>query len=99
MKHKFIILALGLGFLASSCNDLDLVPLSEASTENWYSSEEELLMAANEFYKIGYWNKMNQGLLEQATDNFTYRNVNRCNLLDGTVNGDGGINVESSFIE
>ena len=35
MKHKFIILALGLGFLASSCNDLDLVPLSEASTENW----------------------------------------------------------------
>lgn len=47
-------------------------------------------MAANEFYKIGYWNKMNQGLLEQATDNFTYRNVNRCNLLDGTVNGDGG---------
>lgn len=33
MKHKFIILALGLGFLASSCNDLDLVPLSEASTE------------------------------------------------------------------
>ena len=27
MKHKFIILALGLGFLASSCNDLDLVPL------------------------------------------------------------------------
>ena len=57
MKHKFIILALGLGFLASSCNDLDLVPLSEASTENWYSSEEELLMAANEFYKIGYWNK------------------------------------------
>ena len=90
MKHKFIILALGLGFLASSCNDLDLVPLSEASTENWYSSEEELLMAANEFYKIGYWNKMNQGLLEQATDNFTYRNVNRCNLLDGTVNGDGG---------
>ena len=46
MKHKFIILALGLGFLASSCNDLDLVPLSEASTENWYSSEEELLMAA-----------------------------------------------------
>ena len=72
MKHKFIILALGLGFLASSCNDLDLVPLSEASTENWYSSEEELLMAANEFYKIGYWNKMNQELLEQATDNFTY---------------------------
>ena len=61
MKHKFIILALGLGFLASSCNDLDLVPLSEASTENWYSSEEELLMAANEFYKIGYWNKMNHG--------------------------------------
>ena len=44
MRHKFIILALGLGFLASSCNDLDLVPLSEASTENWYSSEEELLM-------------------------------------------------------
>ena len=28
MKHKFIILALGLGFLASSCNDLDLVPVS-----------------------------------------------------------------------
>lgn len=43
MKHKFIILALGLGFLASSCNDLDLVPLSEASTENWYSSNRKIV--------------------------------------------------------
>ncbi|WP_300698609.1 RagB/SusD family nutrient uptake outer membrane protein [Bacteroides sp.] len=86
-------LYLGLGLIAgstlSSCNDLNLIPLSETSTGNWYASETELEMAANEFYKIGYWQEV-WNILEQSTDNFTYRNTNRYTILDGTLSSSGG---------
>jgi len=77
---------LGLGLLLNSCNDLDLVPLSESTTGSWYSTDAELEMAANEFYKIGYWNTAVPEC-DQATDNFTYRNSNRNEILNGTLNG------------
>ncbi|MDP4271488.1 MAG: RagB/SusD family nutrient uptake outer membrane protein [Bacteroidota bacterium] len=70
----------------SSCSNLDLLPLSEASSGNWYSSDDEIEMAANEFYKIGYWSPVLEDT-EQESDNFTYRNSNRNEILNGTLNG------------
>lgn len=44
-----------LGLLMTGCHDLDLSPLSNASSENWYSSEEELKMAVNDLYRATFW--------------------------------------------
>ncbi len=41
-------------FLAS-CHDLNLNPLSNGSTENWYSTATELQMAVNTMYSSTYW--------------------------------------------
>ena len=51
MKRNNIIVYLFSGVtLFSACHDLDLNPLSNGSTENWYSNETEIEMAVNELY-------------------------------------------------
>ena len=37
--------------LLMSCVDLDLNPLSEGSSENWYSSQAEIEMSLNDLYQ------------------------------------------------
>ena len=54
MKSKIIIIAI-VGFLIAGCNKLDLNPLSEGSSENWYSNESEVEMAVASLYNIMYW--------------------------------------------
>lgn len=87
MKHKIGIIILGLSMIFNSCTDMDLVPLSEGSTESWYTTVEELDMAVNEFYILGYWNDPLESS-EQWTDNFTYRNTHRMEIPDGTLHGE-----------
>jgi hypothetical protein len=82
-NYLYIILA---AWTLNSCSGLDLYPLSEASSGNWYSTDYEVEMAANELYKIGYWNSVLEDT-EQESDNFTYRNSNRNEILNGTLNG------------
>ncbi|MDE5635249.1 MAG: RagB/SusD family nutrient uptake outer membrane protein, partial [Muribaculaceae bacterium] len=77
--------------LLTSCESMDMEPLSQGNSESWYSTEFELKMATNEFYILGYWNQPLEGS-EQWTDNFTYRQQNRNpgsngTVLDGTMNG------------
>lgn len=86
MKYILKIYVLGLLFIIHACSDMDLAPLSEGSSETWYSTEEELNMAVNEFYILGYWNQPLENS-EQWTDNFTYRNTHRMDILYGTLNG------------
>lgn len=51
MKNiKFPICAASL-FILMSCVDLNLNPLSEGSSENWYSSQAEIEMSLNDFYR------------------------------------------------
>lgn len=60
MKRNNIIVYLFSGVtLFSACHDLDLNPLSNGSTENWYSNETEIEMAVNELYRdtFGRWMK------------------------------------------
>lgn len=87
MKIKIITLIVGLMTITSSCVDMDMTPLTEGSSENWYKTEEELDMAVNEFYILGYWRDPLEST-EQWTDNFTYRNTHRMDLLYGTLNGE-----------
>lgn len=55
MKRKLIILFFALGGILVSCNSLDLNPLSQGSSENWYSNESEIQMAVSNLFNIDYW--------------------------------------------
>lgn len=90
MKKSIYTLA-SLALLMSSCESMDMEPLSQGNSASWYSNETELEMAVNEFYILGYWNQPLESS-EQWTDNFTYRQQNRNpgsngTVLDGTLNG------------
>jgi hypothetical protein len=65
---------------------MDLTPLAQGNSESWYSTEEELDMAVNEFYVLNYWKDPLENA-EMWTDNFTYRNVHRTTILYGTLDG------------
>jgi len=57
MKKNIIIgtfLLSGITIL-TSCHDLNLNPLSNGSTDTWYSSETEIQMAVNDLYRIDFW--------------------------------------------
>lgn len=71
----------GCSFL-SSCYDLDLSPLSQGSSENWYSSETEIEMALKDGYRMDFWPTDD----ESWTDDYVYRETNS-SLVNGTFNG------------
>ena len=54
---KIFILALSMvsALMLSSCVDLNLNPLSEGSSENWYSSQSEIEMSLNDFYRTDFF--------------------------------------------
>ena len=54
MKKNFIY-GLLLMMFVSSCQKLDLNPLSEGSSENWFKNEEEVVMALNDLYRGALW--------------------------------------------
>ena len=84
MKLNKLIYSLVL-ILLVGCNDLDLSPLSEGSSENWYSNESEMNMALNDLYKSAFWSIDS----ESWTDNWTYRN-SLTEITGGTINGESG---------
>ena len=54
---KIYTLALSMisALIFSSCVDLNLNPLSEGSSENWYSSAAEIEMSLNDFYRTDFF--------------------------------------------
>lgn len=89
-KHLYAGILAGLSLLAAGCS-MDIVPKTQGNSASWYSSEEELQLAVNEFYIIGYWNTPLESS-EQWTDNVTYRQQNRNpgsggTILDATMSG------------
>lgn len=82
-NYKFLFTSLLVGsFLIISCTDLNLNPLSEGSSENWYSTEAEIEMSLNDLYRADFWSLDN----DYFTDDFTYRESNHP-LVNGTFNG------------
>lgn len=66
----------------NSCVDLNLNPLSEGSTENWYSTETEIEMSLKDGYRPAFWLQDS----EDWTDNFTARDVTS-SIVSGILNG------------
>ncbi len=84
MKFKSIIFLSSL-LLVFSCTDLDLSPLSEGSSENWYSNETEINMAVNDLYRTAFW----PIFTGEWTDDFTRRELTTP-ITNATINGEWG---------
>lgn len=84
MKFKSILLLSTL-ILVLSCTELDLNPLSEGSSENWYSNESEINMAVNDLFRNAFWPIH----LEEWTDDATRRELTTP-ITDATINGEWG---------
>ncbi len=54
MKKTIISFIAGV-FVVSGCVDLNLNPLTDGSSENWFSNAQEVEMALNELYGENYW--------------------------------------------
>lgn len=85
MKKLIYTLLTGGLFMWTSCIDLDLNPLSQASSENWYSDETEIEMSIKDFYRDSFWPLDN----ENRTDDFIYRET-PSSIVNGTLNGQDG---------
>ncbi len=83
MKKIFYTLSFLLGFTA--CADLDLNPLSEGSSENWYSDEVEIEMSLNDLYRSVFWARDE----DQWTDDWTYRGTTN-SITGGTMTSEDG---------
>ena len=94
MKKRSIILLL-IGFILFSCNDLNLNPLSEASSENWYTTVDGVDMGVKYLYSNQYWNTNQKDKTAAVwTDSWTDDWTNRTNVSEvtgGTVNSQDDI--------
>ena len=55
MKKILLITGIISAVTFSSCVDLNLNPLSEGSSGNWYSSQQEIEMSTNDFYRTDFF--------------------------------------------
>ena len=86
MKRNNIIVYLFSGVtLFSACNDMDLNPLSNGSTENWYSNETEIEMAVNELYRDTFWPLDEEGNTDWSDDKIYRENLTP--FQNATLNG------------
>lgn len=86
MKNKILQLLFLTGFIfLSSCTDLNLNPLSEGSSETWYSNESEVNMALNDLYREVFWPRDG----DDWTDDWTQRDQTTA-ITNGTLNGEDG---------
>ncbi|MGV3504034.1 MAG: RagB/SusD family nutrient uptake outer membrane protein [Adhaeribacter sp.] len=80
IKYIPIVLLAGL----MSCSDLDLNPLSESSTGNFYSNQKELELAVNDLYRSGFFSNDD----ELYSDNYWHRAQGGNAITYGTLNAD-----------
>ena len=87
MKNIYTFLLL-IAFLIS-CENLDLNPLSEGSSENWYSDETQIEMSLNDLYRTYLWGLEDNFTTERMTDNWTQRQA-VSDFSAGTINSEWG---------
>lgn len=88
MKRKFFYICLFMSLF--SCQKLDLIPLSQGSSETWNADEDELLMSLNDLYREALWTKD----LDDWTDDWIYRD-GLTDITNATINGQSGFVNES----
>ena len=85
MKKILLIPTIFLMLTFSACVDLDLNPLSEGSSGNWYSTQQEIEMSVNDFYRPDFFpiDGMDWG------DDVTIRNTTSV-VQNGTMTAEHG---------
>ena len=84
---KYSILILFFFILATSCEKLDLDPLSEGSSENWYSDQTEIELSLNDLYRTYLWDIEQNYEGERFTDNWSQRQAVK-DFVAGTINSE-----------
>jgi len=91
---KKIIITVIVASLLLGCKEMDLNPLSEGSTGNWYSDDTELSLSLNKLYDLNYWENWygpyNTGWLywhEAWSDDWMQRTFLGL-MAAGTINGE-----------
>lgn len=80
---KIVLFITGTVFFLSACNDLDLYPLDQGSTESWYVSETQYEMALNDLYRVMFWPMAE----DNWSDDYVYRET-RSAIISGTLNSE-----------
>ncbi len=86
---KYTIIALlGLG-LSTACADLDLNPLSAASSENWYQNAEQITISLNDLYRLYPYGVDNEYWTDRRTDDWAQRDqvYDLCNGSNTSATG------------
>ena len=85
MKKILLATCIASAALLSACVDLDLAPLSEGSSETWYSSQSEIEMSLNDFYRTDFF-----PILDKSWgDDVTWRNNTQA-VQNGTMTAEDG---------
>ncbi len=94
MKNIFVCIALA-GTMAaiSSCSELDLVPPSEASSENWYSDPDEIVISLNDMYREYLYTLEKEWNMDRRTDDWAQRDV-LYDVAQGTVTSEWSLSGE-----
>lgn len=75
MKKLLNIFVAALGTLSVvSCADLNLNPLSSASSGNWYSTPQEIRISLNDFYRESFFIIEHNMAMDRQTDDWAQRN-------------------------
>ena len=100
MKKTLNIIISALGILSlASCADLDLNPRSAASSENWYSSPDEVKISLNDFYRSEFYPIEHNLAMDRQTDDWNQRLVSypvSSGLIDATTTN-GQVNIAKTW--
>jgi len=69
MKRSILSIIVAILITTTGCQNLDLNPLSEGSSDNWFKNENEIILALNDLYRAGLWPIETNRLFH--TDRFT----------------------------
>lgn len=83
----FVLLAL------TSCAELDLDPLANASTENWYADKKEYEISIADFYREYLWDLDINWKTERMSDNWSQRQVMNSYSSAG-INSEWGVSTD-----
>lgn len=84
MKKYILLLSISIGMI--SCTDLDLNPLSEGSSEAWYSTVTEIEMSVDDLFRGVFWPELS----DEWTDDYTRREA-LTPITNATINGQWGV--------
>lgn len=88
MKNILVIL---ITIMLMGCAELDLNPLSEGSSENWYSSDTEIQMSLNDLYRDDFWILFVHRNDPDFWSDDMFSRFNTSIISTGEINGESGI--------